>query len=456
MASNMNNNQVSFKIQFGDEIRRIALANRPSFEELRALIVKLFAARQLDESFVLKYVDEEADHVTLGSDMELECAVNALATGNRTLRLIVSVPAAARPNPRRWFHNHIRVQHPQPAQQPQQPTQPAQQPQQPQQPALEAVTQQIFDFLKTWGCPASEKTYQLLVNKINEFVKRVPDFKSVDQFITEAIAEAEKLLDNEDLKALLPIPFTSESLREFIAPFLENPFVQQAVNAFYENVKRIAQQLNQSAPAPQQPQPQPAHPHAHQHPCPRFRHPFFNPGNGNPNEEIHFGVVCDGCQSFPLRGVRHRCTQCPDYDLCQSCLDKGIHKDTTHIFTVVPPHPRPQVPFGFPGGRCGRRRGVFFQQQQQQQQQQPAAEQQPPVKEEVAAPAPEVAKEEPQPVPVKVEEPQPQPQEVITPEETVGLEKLSSMGFVNREANLAALRAANGDLWEALQIVLQQ
>ena len=450
----MANNQVSFKIQFGDEIRRIALANRPSFDELRALIVKLFAARQLDESFVLKYIDEEADHVTLGSDLELECAINALATGNRTLRLIVSVPAA-RPNPRRWFHNHIRVQQPQ---QQAQPAQPAQQPQQPA--AHEAFTQQIFDFLKTWGCPASEKTYQLLVEKINEFVKRVPDFKSADQFITEALAEAEKLLNNEDLRALLPVPFRPENLREFVAPFLENPFVQQAVTAFYDNIKRVSQHLTEQQPAAQQPQ-QPAQPHAHpQHPCPRFRHhPFFNQGTGNPNEEVHFGVVCDGCQSFPLRGVRHRCTQCPDYDLCQSCLDKGIHKDTAHTFAVIPPHPRPQVPVGLFGGRCGRRRGVFCQQQQQQQQQQPAAEQsQPPVKtEEVAAPAPEVVKEEPvvvaAPEPVPVEE---QPKQVITPEETVGLEKLASMGFVDIEANLAAFRAANGDLWEALQNILQQ
>eukprot|EP01102_Stenamoeba_stenopodia_P011826 TRINITY_DN365_c0_g2_i3.p1 TRINITY_DN365_c0_g2~~TRINITY_DN365_c0_g2_i3.p1 ORF type:complete len:384 (-),score=117.87 TRINITY_DN365_c0_g2_i3:97-1248(-) len=383
--------------------------------------------------------------------MELECAINALATGNKTLRLIVAT-APARPA-RRWFDHHQRVQ-PQPRPQAQaQPSQPAQ--------ATEPLSQQVFEFLKSWGCPASEKTYQLIVTKINEFVKRVPDFKSADQFITEVIAEAEKLLANEDLKAILPFPIRPENIREFVAPFLENPFVQQTITTFYEKFKQAAQQQAQQ-PATEQP----AQPHAHPHPhsCPRFRHHFFNPGNGNPNEEIHFGVVCDGCQLFPLRGTRHRCTQCPDYDLCQSCLDKGIHKDTAHVFVQVPPHPRPQFPpHGF-FGRCGRRRGIF---QQQQQPQQPAAEQ-PPVKaEEPVVPEPEVivAVSEPvviTPEPVKVEEPQQQQQpeqpveEVITPEEVVSLEKLASMGFFNKEANLTALRTAGGDLWEALQIILQQ
>lgn len=40
---------------------------------------------------------------------------------------------------------------------------------------------------------------------------------------------------------------------------------------------------------------------------------------------IHDGVSCDGCGSRGrgeyIRGVRYKCSTCPNYDLCQSCMD---------------------------------------------------------------------------------------------------------------------------------------
>ena len=34
---------------------------------------------------------------------------------------------------------------------------------------------------------------------------------------------------------------------------------------------------------------------------------------------IHHGVECDGCGASPIRGLRFKCTTCPDYDLCRTC-----------------------------------------------------------------------------------------------------------------------------------------
>lgn len=42
---------------------------------------------------------------------------------------------------------------------------------------------------------------------------------------------------------------------------------------------------------------------------------------------IHQGVACDVCDMCPIVGTRYRCTVCTDYDLCQSCHDRGLHFD---------------------------------------------------------------------------------------------------------------------------------
>ncbi|KAI9502972.1 hypothetical protein BX070DRAFT_175381, partial [Coemansia spiralis] len=38
------------------------------------------------------------------------------------------------------------------------------------------------------------------------------------------------------------------------------------------------------------------------------------------------GVTCDKCNESPIRGVRYKCAQCPDIDLCESCEAHGAHQ----------------------------------------------------------------------------------------------------------------------------------
>ncbi len=40
--------------------------------------------------------------------------------------------------------------------------------------------------------------------------------------------------------------------------------------------------------------------------------------------QTHFGVTCDGCER-PIIGPRFKCLTCPDYDLCKSCEETGLH-----------------------------------------------------------------------------------------------------------------------------------
>lgn len=43
------------------------------------------------------------------------------------------------------------------------------------------------------------------------------------------------------------------------------------------------------------------------------------------NDSVHSGVSCNVCGVFPIVGVRYKCTQCYDYDLCSNCENNEAH-----------------------------------------------------------------------------------------------------------------------------------
>ncbi|CAF3964329.1 unnamed protein product [Rotaria sp. Silwood2] len=81
------------------------------------------------------------------------------------------------------------------------------------------------------------------------------------------------------------------------------------------------------------------------------------PEETSQNATVHPGVTCDGCQGSVV-GNRYKCTECPDYDLCQACSDKNLHPEHNMIKLTRPfqhffgGHRRcGRGPFN--GGRCG-------------------------------------------------------------------------------------------------------
>ena len=49
---------------------------------------------------------------------------------------------------------------------------------------------------------------------------------------------------------------------------------------------------------------------------------------------LHRGITCNSCNTHPIKGVRYRCVNCVDYDLCESCESVQPHIGT-HIFYKI-------------------------------------------------------------------------------------------------------------------------
>ncbi|KAI8809532.1 hypothetical protein BJ742DRAFT_676803 [Cladochytrium replicatum] len=70
---------------------------------------------------------------------------------------------------------------------------------------------------------------------------------------------------------------------------------------------------------------------------------------------VHRSISCNHCGASPIRGFRFKCSNCVDFDLCESCEALNVHYKT-HVFVKIripiPPlaNPRnPLVPVIYPG-----------------------------------------------------------------------------------------------------------
>ncbi|KAI9287005.1 hypothetical protein BC943DRAFT_358939 [Umbelopsis sp. AD052] len=70
---------------------------------------------------------------------------------------------------------------------------------------------------------------------------------------------------------------------------------------------------------------------------------------------IHRGITCNKCSTSPIRGLRYKCANCVDFDLCETC-EAGNSHNRTHVFLKIripiPPLANPRsalLPAFYPG-----------------------------------------------------------------------------------------------------------
>ena len=42
---------------------------------------------------------------------------------------------------------------------------------------------------------------------------------------------------------------------------------------------------------------------------------------------IHHGISCNGCGANPISGVRFKCQECYEFDVCERCFARCIHRE---------------------------------------------------------------------------------------------------------------------------------
>ena len=69
---------------------------------------------------------------------------------------------------------------------------------------------------------------------------------------------------------------------------------------------------------------------------------------------VHRRVTCNSCNVMPIRGIRYRCANCVDFDLCEQCEALQVHPRTHLFYKVRIPapflgNPRKPQPVWYPG-----------------------------------------------------------------------------------------------------------
>jgi len=301
------------KISFNDDIRRVSLDKNITFEELSRNARSIFRFPTTSE-LVIKYEDDEKDLVTVSSDLELKEAVALAGRIGKVLRLFVSEKAKSAPKDEgvqaapATNNNNNFVQFLDPNT------------------ILADITisperlQEVLGLLGSLGnVQTNNKQPVELLGLAKDLVGSVP---WLQELIGNLIKKEESKVDNNNnnassssSSAVVHEGVTCDGCNQ--APIVGTRY-KCTVCHDYDLCEKCEAKGTHDATHPlvKMFKPRPFACHGRR----------FWRGEG---QAPHFGVSCDGCNQNPIVGQRFKCTVCPNYDLCESCNAKGVHKEHT-------------------------------------------------------------------------------------------------------------------------------
>jgi len=287
------------KIKFGDDVRRLSVEHAPSFQQLTALLTQLFPS--LREPFQIKYVDDDQDQITITSDLELKESVNVASVtqsslGAPVLRLFIYATSTPQKVPVvSPGKEEVRPEQPKAQEQPRA---------QEANPFAQFATAFNPQLLQSLLGPLLSNP-QMLQSLASQFLG------SLGQQNAPGVPDITKLFQNLGLNTqpTTEQPSTPQQAQDQAQAFAQ---LQELLPQLFAAFGPSAGGCDPSSGC-----------------CPN---PNTNPSSKG--DEVHPGVVCDGCGSG-ISGIRYKCSVCPDYDLCQTCEAKGGVHEATHPFLKI-------------------------------------------------------------------------------------------------------------------------
>eukprot|EP01083_Nonionella_stella_P123098 370708_1 len=312
------------KLIFKDDIRRVPVT--PStYEELGGIVGGMFRI----DNFILKYLDDEDDLVTLTSTRDLTEAVELSSrAGRKSLKVQVLVlEGSGAPKPPDFEEKASEDD------------------------VLPEMCERVMHLLPQFvNDPAVRAA---LRDAVQVVVTMVSEGESLYKSIRTTLSTFPVLRDHPLVRALEPYLERACMRAQGFVPFvvqLGSEAVGSMVDQLLSQVARQGSCEPPMCPGFMPPFCGPPNRRGGRFP-PSWRHgrnphmhprhaPYPKPGPPHgaatggrhggdvpPPPAVHHGVVCDGCDIGPIVGTRFKCVECPDFDLCESCEAKPTNPD---------------------------------------------------------------------------------------------------------------------------------
>jgi len=290
------------KIKLGEDTRRLTVESAPTFAQLVVLLKQLFP--NLREPFQVKYEDEDKDLITITTDVELKesvnvCSITQSSLGSPVLRLFLTVPPQTTQAPSVGKEEATFEQKGQ--EQPEAAN--------PFAAFANSPLAQLFNnpaLLQSIAGPILSNP-QMLQAMLGQFLASMGPGQQQTN-----ISDLTKLFQNLGLNQTEQQQSANpQQTAQGFAQLLNNPMLRD----FLPQMMGMFGNFAQNNP---------------------FGQPTSTPASP-PKEEgdqQHPGVVCDSCGNG-IAGIRYKCNNCPDYDLCQACEAKGGVHDPSHVFLKI-------------------------------------------------------------------------------------------------------------------------